>query len=52
MILKRDRDKVQETVRQLCDDHDNLAKGLKILNVGFGLGIVISPFSHGVRFLT
>jgi hypothetical protein len=31
---------VQETVRKLCNDHDNLKHGLKILNVGFGLGMV------------
>lgn len=31
---------MQETVRLLCHDHENLNEGLKVLNVGFGLGIV------------
>lgn len=31
---------MKETVEKLCDDHENLASGLKVLNVGFGLGIV------------
>jgi protein arginine N-methyltransferase 2 len=34
---------VEETVRQLCDGHEN-ENGLKILNIGFGLGIVRSSF--------
>lgn len=31
---------MQETVNQLCIDHENLPQGLKVLNIGFGLGIV------------
>lgn len=27
-------------MRKLCSDHENLDEGLKVLNVGFGLGIV------------
>ena len=35
---------MRETVKLLCADHPKLNGGLKILNVGFGLGIV-SDFS-------
>ena len=44
---------MQETVQRLCDDHENLSDGLKVLNVGFGLGIVraaiyaYSPWTDG-----
>jgi protein arginine N-methyltransferase 2 len=31
---------VQHTVDRLCHDHPGLTKGLRILNIGFGLGIV------------
>ena len=31
---------VRETVKLLCADHPKLNNGMKILNVGFGLGIV------------
>ena len=31
---------MQKTVHKLCADHPNSADGLKVLNVGFGLGIV------------
>jgi type IV protein arginine methyltransferase len=31
---------VQETVHKMCDDHPNAETGLRVLNVGFGLGIV------------
>lgn len=34
--------KVQATVTKLCVEHPHLNKGLKVLNVGFGLGIVRS----------
>lgn len=33
---------MSETVRKLCDEHPNSSE-LRILNVGFGLGIVRSP---------
>jgi len=35
---------MQETVRQLSEEHENLAQGLKVLNVGFGLGIIDDMF--------
>jgi len=35
---------VRETVKLLCADHPKLNGGLKILNVGFGLGIVSDVF--------
>lgn len=31
---------VQKTVEKLCIDHGKTNQGLKVLNVGFGLGIV------------
>jgi protein arginine N-methyltransferase 2 len=31
---------VQETVRRMCVDHPDAEMGLRVLNVGFGLGIV------------
>jgi hypothetical protein len=31
---------VQETVRKLCYGHKNVDRGLAVLNIGFGLGIV------------
>ena len=37
---------VQETVNKMCLDHPDLKSGLQILNVGFGLGIVWSPYSR------
>jgi protein arginine N-methyltransferase 2 len=37
---------VQETVRQLTESHDNYEEGLKILNIGFGLGIIDSMFQQ------
>lgn len=36
---------VKKTVDRLCLEHTNLASGLKILNVGFGLGIVCLSLS-------
>lgn len=33
---------VQATVERVCSDHPELQSGLKVLNVGFGLGIVSS----------
>ena len=37
---------MQESVNELCADHEHLEQGLKILNVGFGLGIVNQPFLY------
>jgi len=31
-------------VHKLCDDHENLQEGLKVLNIGFGLGIIDGLF--------
>lgn len=31
---------MEETVAKLCTNHENLENGLKILNIGFGLGMV------------
>ncbi|KAF7965835.1 hypothetical protein HWV62_41258 [Athelia sp. TMB] len=35
---------MEETVTKLCTDHENLGNGLKVLNVGFGLGMIDSLF--------
>jgi hypothetical protein len=43
---------VRETVKLLCADHPRLKDGLKILNVGFGLGIVSRMLSLSVLSLT
>ena len=39
---------MQETVKKLCDDHPNNGS-LKVLNVGFGLGIVRLPLIPDTR---
>lgn len=39
VMMGWERDLMRETVRKLCHNHENAHK-LKILNVGFGLGIV------------
>ncbi|KAH9858826.1 hypothetical protein C2E23DRAFT_800271 [Lenzites betulinus] len=44
VMMGWERDIMQETVRRLCSDHENLDDGLKVLNVGFGLGIIDSLF--------
>ena len=36
---------MQESVTKLCTTHENFNDGLKVLNVGFGLGIVRYQFS-------
>ncbi|EMD37365.1 hypothetical protein CERSUDRAFT_114038 [Gelatoporia subvermispora B] len=35
---------MKDTVQKLCADHPNRDEGLKVLNVGFGLGIIDSLF--------
>ncbi|KAI0300992.1 S-adenosyl-L-methionine-dependent methyltransferase [Multifurca ochricompacta] len=35
---------MQETVRKMCEDHPSAEAGLRVLNVGFGLGIIDSYF--------
>ncbi|KAI8968636.1 S-adenosyl-L-methionine-dependent methyltransferase [Trametes punicea] len=44
VMMGWERGIMQETVRRLCSDHENLARGLKVLNVGFGLGIIDGLF--------
>ncbi|KAI9060292.1 S-adenosyl-L-methionine-dependent methyltransferase [Trametes sanguinea] len=44
VMMGWERGIMQETVRRLCSDHENLNEGLKVLNVGFGLGIIDSLF--------
>jgi hypothetical protein len=39
---------VQETVCKMCVDHPNAEMGLRVLNVGFGLGIVSVQHDIGV----
>ena len=39
VMMGWERGIMEETVKRLCEDHEN-AQHLKILNVGFGLGIV------------
>ncbi|KZT11035.1 S-adenosyl-L-methionine-dependent methyltransferase [Laetiporus sulphureus 93-53] len=46
VMMGWERPIMQETVHKLCDDHEKLADGLKILNVGFGLGIIDSLFQE------
>ncbi|KAL6305052.1 S-adenosyl-L-methionine-dependent methyltransferase [Sparassis latifolia] len=40
VMMGWERGIMQETVHKLCSDHENLPRGLKVLNVGFGLGII------------
>ncbi|KAI0705002.1 S-adenosyl-L-methionine-dependent methyltransferase [Cerioporus squamosus] len=46
VMMGWERGIMQETVHRLCDDHLNAADGLKVLNVGFGLGIIDSLFQN------
>lgn len=39
VMMGWEREIMEETVKRLCQDHEN-AQHLKVLNVGFGLGIV------------
>lgn len=39
VMMGWERDIMKNTVQKLCQNHDN-TQGLKVLNVGFGLGIV------------
>lgn len=41
---------VQATVHKLCADHPLLSSGLRILNIGFGLGIVLIVIGYTSRF--
>ncbi|KAI1784102.1 arginine methyl transferase [Ganoderma leucocontextum] len=44
VMMGWERGIMQETVRKLCTDHPNFRNGLKVLNVGFGLGIIDTLF--------
>ncbi|PCH43663.1 arginine methyl transferase [Wolfiporia cocos MD-104 SS10] len=44
VMMGWERGIMQETVRKLCTNHEKLDDGLKVLNVGFGLGIIDSLF--------
>ncbi|EIW63412.1 protein-arginine N5-methyltransferase [Trametes versicolor FP-101664 SS1] len=44
VMMGWERGIMRETVRKLCSDHENLDEGLKVLNVGFGLGIIDTLF--------
>ncbi|KAI0374138.1 hypothetical protein BV20DRAFT_936687 [Pilatotrama ljubarskyi] len=44
VMMGWERGIMQETVHKLCSGHENLDEGLKVLNVGFGLGIIDSLF--------
>ncbi|KAF9793492.1 hypothetical protein BJ322DRAFT_1034996 [Thelephora terrestris] len=46
VMMGWERDIMRETVKLLCADHPRLNDGLKILNVGFGLGIIDSFFQE------
>ncbi|EDQ99484.1 arginine methyl transferase [Laccaria bicolor S238N-H82] len=43
VMMGWEKDIMQETVKKLCDDHPNNER-LKVLNVGFGLGIIDTLF--------
>lgn len=45
VMMGWEEDIMRETVQKLCLDHPK-ASGLKVLNIGFGLGIVSSFFKH------
>ncbi|CCM03586.1 uncharacterized protein FIBRA_05723 [Fibroporia radiculosa] len=44
VMMGWERGIMQETVHKLCSGHENFVDGLKILNVGFGLGIIDTMF--------
>ncbi|TFL04392.1 hypothetical protein BDV98DRAFT_524447 [Pterulicium gracile] len=44
VMMGWEKEIMEETVRRLTEDHDNLQEGLKVLNIGFGLGIIDSLF--------
>ncbi|KAF9501545.1 arginine methyl transferase [Pleurotus eryngii] len=46
VMMGWEREIMRETVSQLCEDHPNFDQGLKILNVGFGLGIIDTLFQQ------
>ncbi|KAH9930378.1 hypothetical protein B0H21DRAFT_761556 [Amylocystis lapponica] len=44
VMMGWEREIMEETVHKLCDDHKSLNDGLKVLNIGFGLGIIDGLF--------
>ncbi|OAX43320.1 arginine methyl transferase [Rhizopogon vinicolor AM-OR11-026] len=46
VMMGWERDIMQKTVEKLCIDHAKRDKGLKVLNVGFGLGIIDDFFQN------
>ncbi|KAN0128745.1 S-adenosyl-L-methionine-dependent methyltransferase [Lactarius tabidus] len=44
VMMGWERGIMQETVRRMCIDHPNAEMGLRVLNVGFGLGIIDAYF--------
>lgn len=44
VMMGWERGIMQATVEKLCAGHEQLQEGLKVLNVGFGLGIIDSMF--------
>ncbi|KAH8996552.1 S-adenosyl-L-methionine-dependent methyltransferase [Lactarius hatsudake] len=44
VMMGWERGIMQETVRGMCVDHPNTEMGLRVLNVGFGLGIIDACF--------
>ena len=49
VMMGWEKDIMRETVQKLCLDHPK-ASGLKVLNIGFGLGIV-SSFFHKEKYM-
>jgi type IV protein arginine methyltransferase len=49
VMMGWEKDIMRETVQMLCLDHPK-ASGLKVLNIGFGLGIV-SPFFQKEKYI-
>ncbi|EIM89705.1 uncharacterized protein STEHIDRAFT_92135 [Stereum hirsutum FP-91666 SS1] len=46
VMMGWEREIMQETVKQMCAEHPNMKQGLKVLNVGFGLGIIDTFFEE------
>ncbi|KAG1765027.1 hypothetical protein EDD22DRAFT_881753 [Suillus occidentalis] len=46
VMMGWEREIMQKTVEKLCIDHGKTNQGLKVLNVGFGLGIIDNLFQN------
>ncbi|KAG2059177.1 hypothetical protein BDR06DRAFT_949851 [Suillus hirtellus] len=46
VMMGWEREIMQKTVEKLCIDHEKKDQGLKVLNVGFGLGIIDNLFQN------